>query len=99
MATEIPNLFPALPELFLALAGMALLMFGVFRKVDASRLVGDLAALALVIAAALAIGFGGMRQLTFEGLYVTDAFAVFAKVMVFGSAAVTLWLAIRNNFV
>lgn len=95
MATELPNLFPALPEILLALAAMALLMLGVFRKAESSRLVGHLGALALVAAAGLALVFGGVRTVTFGGLYITDAFAVFAKVMVFGATAVTLVLAVK----
>lgn len=95
MATDIPNLFPALPEIFLALVAMALLMLGVFRKAESTRLVGHLGAAALVTAGALALAFGGLRTVTFGGLYITDAFAVFAKVLVFGASAVTLVLAVK----
>ena len=95
MVSEIPNLYPALPEILLALAGMALLMLGVFQKSDGSRLIGNLGAATMVAAAGLAIAFGGMRQVTFNGLFVTDAFAVFAKLMVLLSSAVTLLLAIK----
>jgi NADH-quinone oxidoreductase subunit N len=95
MVSEIPNLYLALPEILLALAGMALLMLGVFQKTDGSRLIGNLGAVAMVAAAGLAIAFGGARQVTFNGLFVTDAFAVFAKLMVLLSSAVTLLLAIK----
>ncbi len=95
MTSEIPNLYPALPEILLALAGMALLMLGVFRKGDGSRLIGHLGAAAMIGAAALVVIFGGARQVTFNGLFVTDAFAVFAKLMVLVSSAVTLVLAVK----
>jgi len=95
MVSEIPNLYPALPEILLALAGMALLMLGVFRKHDSSRLVGNLAAATMIVAAGLSVVFGGVREVTFNGLFVTDAFAVFAKLMVLISSAVTLLLAVK----
>ena len=95
MVSEIPNLYPALPEILLALAGMALLMLGVFSKGDSTRLVGNLGAAVMIVAAGLVIVFGGARQVTFNGLFVTDAFAVFAKLMVLISSAVILVLAIK----
>jgi NADH-quinone oxidoreductase subunit N len=92
---ELPNLIPALPELVLALSGMAFLMLGVFRAADATRPIGYLAILAFAVAAALTAIFGDARQVTFNGLYVTDSFAVFAKLMVLGAAAATLFLALK----
>ena len=32
--TEVPNMVPALPEIFVAVIAMALLMLGVFQKAD-----------------------------------------------------------------
>jgi len=93
--SELPNLIPALPEILLALAGMALLMLGVFRKGDATRQVGYLTLAVFAAAAVLALMFGGPRQVTFNGLFITDAFAVFAKLMVFGASAATLILALK----
>ncbi len=93
--TELPNLIPALPEISLALAGMALLLLGVFRSADATRLVGNLAILVFVAVAGVVLVFGGMRQVTFNGLFITDAFAVFAKLMVLGASAATLFLALK----
>ncbi len=95
MVSEIPNLYPALPEILLALAGMALLMLGVFHKTDGSRLIGNLGAAVMIVAAVLVVVFGGARQVTFNGLFVTDSFAVYAKLMVLISSAVTLLLAVK----
>ncbi len=93
--TELPNLIPLLPEIVLALAGMALLLLGVFRSTDATRLIGHLAILAFAAAAVLVVIFGDARQVTMNGLYVTDAFAVFAKLMVLGASAATLFMALK----
>ena len=48
--TDFPLLRPALPELFLAIAGMALLLYGVFRGDKAMRTVAWLTVFSLVIA-------------------------------------------------
>lgn len=89
--TPLPDLWPALPEIFLALAGMALLMLGVFRKAGSVRPVAYLAVLAFLFAAILVTGAGGGgRALTFNGLFVMDAFGVFMKVLTLVAAALAI---------
>ena len=74
---------PALPEIFLAVAGMVLLMAGVFSKPErASRAVGNLSLLVLGLALSLVAAVGGRTVGVFDGLFVTDGFAVFFKAMV-----------------
>ncbi len=86
----------ALPEMFLAVAAMALLMLGAFRKGNPSDLVNMLAIVALAIAALLVIFTGQGRALAFGGTFVVDSFARVFKVMaLFGSAAA---LIISVNF-
>ncbi|WP_448187892.1 NADH-quinone oxidoreductase subunit NuoN [Azospirillum sp. sgz301742] len=82
MIAQFPNLWPALPEIFLAVAGMALLMLGVFRGDGATRPVAYLTVGALLFAAFLSLGYGSGRVVTFNGLFVMDAFGVFMKVLV-----------------
>lgn len=91
---EMPNLVPALPELFLAGVIMLLLMFGVFQKgglkdndAGVYRLVSILAIVALFMSAALLWPSAGPRVLTFADMFVTDMFAVFTKGMVIVAAA------------
>lgn len=92
MSAEFPNLLPALPEIFLAVAAMVLLMLGVFQGHKSYRQVANLAVLSLFVALILMITqVGGERELTFGGMFVTDAFAVFSKTLVYiGSAAAIL---------
>jgi len=82
MIAQFPDLWPALPEIFLACAGMALLMLGVFRGEGSTRLVAYLTVGALLFAAFLSLGYGSGRVVTFNGLFVMDAFGVFMKVLV-----------------
>ena len=84
------DVLPALPELFLLIAGLGLLVFGVVRDEDASRLVTPLAALALVIALILVLGRGMRPALTFGGHFVFDGYAAFLKVIIYASSAAAL---------
>lgn len=77
-----PNLMPALPEIFLACAAMAILMLGVFRKKDDMRATATLAVVAFAVTALLVSGLGSERTTTFGGMFVIDGFAVFMKTLV-----------------
>jgi NADH-quinone oxidoreductase subunit N len=78
----------ALPEIFLALAAMALLMFGVFRKGEGPDLTGLLALGALGLATILVILAPHEKAVAFGGSFVTDTFARTMKaLMLFGSSA------------
>ena len=87
------NLIPALPEVFLLLAGLALLVTGSMRGSDAGRLVTPLAALALVVAALFVIGADKSAEPIFNGHFVFDSFAAFLKVIILLGSAVSILLA------
>src|SRR5712692_3304121 len=92
-----PDLMPALPEIVLACAAMALLLLGVFRGEGSTRLVSWLAVAALIGTLALAGLFGVERRVGFYGMFVTDAFAVFMKALVLVGSAVSIIMALRYN--
>lgn len=92
--TSIGNLGPAIPELFLAGAAIVLLMLGVFRKGDATALVGWLSVAALVVAGVLVFLGGDAQAFALNNLFIGDAFGRFSKVMVLGAAALSLILAL-----
>ena len=83
------DLATVLPELLLALAGLSLLMLGVFRANDANREVTVLAVLAM--AAALLVMARGDDQAVsaFGGLFVVDKFTIFAKGLILLASALT----------
>ena len=100
---EIPNMVPALPEIFVAVIGMALLMLGVFQKagdaaaeVKTARLVSRLGMITLVLAMMLVATVAGSTFNTFSGMFVSDPFAVYFKVLVLFASALTL--AISHNY-
>ena len=85
--TQLPDLLPALPEIFLAVAGMALLMLGVFKGDGATRLVAYLTVMSFVIAGFLLLVAVETPTETFNGMFVADDFAVFMKILaLLGSA-------------
>jgi NADH-quinone oxidoreductase subunit N len=92
--TALPNLTPAYAEIFLAVAGMALLMVGVFRKTDPSRGVTLLAVIAFAVAAVLALTTNTVETVTFNGLFVVNAFTGFAKMLILLAAALSMFLAL-----
>ena len=98
---DIPNIIPALPELFLALIIMALMMLGVFHKtggkedVKASRLISLLSVISLLLAILLVSTLSGGRMTTFANMFVSDTFAVYCKVLVLTGSALAIVLSFR----
>jgi NADH-quinone oxidoreductase subunit N len=94
MDSSIPDLLPALPEITLAIGSMVLLLLGVFQGDKSYRQIASLSVLLLALCAAIMVfQVGGERQLTFNGMFVTDAFAVFTKVLVYLGSAVAILIA------
>jgi NADH-quinone oxidoreductase subunit N len=82
------NYMAALPELFLAAAGLVLLMVGVFHREDATPRIAWLSVLALIVTAVLVLRGGPAgTEAAFSSLYVIDRFAVFLKVLVLAASA------------
>lgn len=100
-SASFPNLIPALPELFLAAVAMALLLLGVFQKAGgkgdderASRLISVLAVVTLILTLLLVLTVArGGTAITFAGMFVTDAFAVYLKFFVLIASALSLVIA------
>ncbi|MBL6600808.1 MAG: NADH-quinone oxidoreductase subunit NuoN [Alphaproteobacteria bacterium] len=91
--TLVPAMASATPEIFLAAAGMALLMLGVFRKEDATGLVSWLAIASFIVAGVLVLTHGGPTDTpTFFGMFVTSQFAQFAKILILMGSALSIIL-------
>ncbi len=90
----VADLTIAFPEFVLALSAMALLMFGVFakRNADGSLILYLSAGILAVLGVSEIVSFSGWRM-AFNGLFVVDAFASFAKSVVLLGSASTLLLA------
>ena len=96
---EVPNLIPVMPELFLSLVAMALLLFGVFQpegevaQMRLSRLMVRLGTVSLLLALLLVIFVSARGPMqTFGGMFLVDDFAIFFKVLVLLAAALCLFI-------
>ena len=96
-----PDFLAVLPEFFTACAAMVLLILGVFQGDKAAREIAWLAVAALVIALALVAAplysHGAVRQVALYGMFVTDGFGAYAKLLVLVGSALSLVLALRFN--
>ncbi|MEO0393183.1 MAG: NADH-quinone oxidoreductase subunit NuoN [Pseudomonadota bacterium] len=91
---ELGLLTTTLPELILALGGMAFLMLGVFYRGDATLLI---TLLAVVLFAALALLIGQQAAepiLAMNGQFVADGFGNFMKVLVLCGSSLSLLLSL-----
>ncbi len=91
------NLGAVMPELFLAVAAMLLLMIGVFRGPGGARLVLWLTVATLAVAFVMIVAMMGRNELAMNGLFVADAFGDFMKLLVLLGSAATLVMAVRFN--
>jgi NADH-quinone oxidoreductase subunit N len=89
------NYLAALPELVLAGSGLAILVFGVVQKKDSSAICTLAVILAMAVTAALVITAAPVTA--YSGLFVTDAYARYAKLLILGGAALSAVLAIDFN--
>src|ERR1700736_6407843 len=81
----------------LAVAAMALLILGVWRGEGSTRLISWLAIGVLILVFLIAELGGADRRVGFYGMFVTDAFALFAKALVLIGSAVTILMSMRYN--
>ena len=93
----VPDFLPALPEIALACAAMALLLVGVVRGEGSARLVSWLSVLVLIGILVLTARTGIERHVAFYGMFVTDGFALFMKTLVLVGSAVSIIMAIHYN--
>jgi NADH-quinone oxidoreductase subunit N len=93
----LPNIWPAAPEIVLAIAAMALLILGVLRGEGSARLVSWLSIGVLILVFVIAVLGGGDRRVGFYGMFVADAFALFMKALVLIGSAVTILMGMRYN--
>jgi NADH-quinone oxidoreductase subunit N len=85
----------ALPEIVLAVIGMATLIFGVLRKQDSSLLCTMFVIGGFLVAGILSVT--RIYGIGFEGQFQTDAFAAFNKVLILSGAALAAILALDYN--
>ncbi len=92
----LPSLWPALPEIVLAVGALAMILVGAIRgQSAATQRVIDAMAIALMgIALMIVLGQDNAKVTTFERLFVSDGFARFMKVLTLAGSMMAVLLAI-----
>jgi NADH-quinone oxidoreductase subunit N len=85
----------ALPEIFLSLSGLAILMVGVFQKRNSFFTCTMLTLGAFAVTALLVLR--GHTQSAYGGLFLTDPFATFAKLLILAGSALCAVLSLDYN--
>ncbi|MEM6902767.1 MAG: NADH-quinone oxidoreductase subunit NuoN [Pseudomonadota bacterium] len=91
---ELGLLSTALPELILALAGMAFLMIGVFYNGNATRLLSWLSIGTFILLGVMIVLGDNGSAVALGGQFVTDGFAVFMKLLVLAGSGLALLLSL-----
>jgi NADH-quinone oxidoreductase subunit N len=99
----LPSLALTLPEIVLSATAMALMMAAAYAGDRSARLLTWLAIAAFAVAAVLVPGICDKGGQGFDGLFIADSFAAFAKILVYASAAVALiaasgWFGRENQY-
>jgi NADH-quinone oxidoreductase subunit N len=92
---QAPELMPAFPEIFLAIVALFLIILGVSRKEEDSLTVSNFSLFGLIAVAAVMFRFCNESFTTFGGMYITDSFAVYMKVLVLSGSAITIFMSAR----
>jgi NADH-quinone oxidoreductase subunit N len=87
------DLSPALSEVLIFGAGLALLLLGAFRDEEPARLLAPLSALALAVAALVVVGQDKTPAAGLGGHFVFDGYAAFLKVVILLGSAVAILMA------
>lgn len=85
----------ALPEIVLSCCGMAILMFGVLTRGDSFRMACMLSVGALLLTAMLVMSGG--QGIGYAGLFVTDAYSGFVKLLILAAAALGVVMSLDYN--
>lgn len=89
---SLAQLTPLAPEIFLAIAGLALLVLGVFNGDKAARQIGWLVMIAFVVAGSLLLQNSWERVDVLNGMFVMDQFAGIVKLMLLIGLVTTVGL-------
>lgn len=89
------SLLPVLPEMFLAVSGMALLIVGVLRGNASTRPVSWAVMWSFLLAALFLLGVPWTRTELFGGMFVMDQFAGFMKLIILIGLTASIALSVR----
>jgi len=98
----LPNVVPLIPEMFVAVMGMGVLMLDLFLPKERKVIGGYLAILTCIIAGLLTVQIGMAETVSaFYGFFVQDPFSSYAKLLIYAGTALAVILSldyIKNEF-
>lgn len=89
------NLIPLLPEIFLSLVGMGLLIVGVSQGNVSTRVICWACAAAFAVTALILLGIGWETQAVLNKMFVMDKFAGFMKLLILVGLIASMALSVR----
>jgi len=91
----LPNVVPLIPEMFVAVMGMVVLMLDLFLPKERKVIGGYLTILTCIIAGALTLQIGsGDTVMAFYGFFVQDPFSSYAKLLIYAGTALAVILSL-----
>ncbi len=96
ITAPLPEFLPALPEIVLLIISLGLLVFGVMSKKPAMNLIVSLAQLTLLLILAIILFSPKTRHITFYGLFISDAFSVFIKILILTGGSIVLTISKKS---
>jgi len=87
------DILPAVPEMVMATGAMLLLILGVLQKKNASLMLTQLAMVLIVVTAILLLHAPHGAETAFSGMFVSNRFIIFAKILILISGLLVLPLA------
>jgi len=96
MQSVLPEFIAGIPEIFLALIGMVLLMYGVFRKNDSLTPLTYMTIASFFVAIVLVNLHSSKTELGFNELFLSNHFTQFCKVLILLSSSAVLLMSIKH---
>ena len=91
------NLIPLLPEIFIAFVGMGLLIVGVGRGNESTRVISWFSVFAMGLAMIVLLGLNWEEQIVLNGMFKFDQFTGFMKLLILIGLMTALGLSVRYN--
>lgn len=89
------NLIPLLPEIFMALTAMGLLIVGVLQGNKSTRVISWFSVLAFILTFVLVLGLNWEKQSVLGGMFIFDQYAGFMKLLVLVGLSVSMAISVR----
>ncbi|MAI62815.1 MAG: NADH-quinone oxidoreductase subunit N [Micavibrio sp. TMED27] len=89
------NLAPLLPEIFLSIIAMGLLLVGAFNGNNATRIVSWAGCSGILITILVLLGIGWHKQTVLNGMFIIDEFSSFTKLLILIGSLGAIALSVR----